>query len=242
VTATLHRCFRAAHCLRWEKHPNGTARLGAAIYAEAGLCDACTRHLGYVLDDLPRTYVELNEALARVRRPGQDVVAGTRELPIPIRGDVEALMGELVHEAHCWAESTAERIGIYLDTQVFRDARPGKVLQRCARLLADAVSVLLALRDVDHVGWVYDCSTEVTRDGLDGAAVLLDLHHRARVLLGRTRLINRLPAPCPRCEYLALERHDGSETITCAHCARHYTWDEYWNLCTVLSDRREIPA
>jgi len=240
-----HRCYRGPRCARWLRHPDTGARLGAEINADRGLCGTCACHLTDVLGDLPRDYAELHRILARVARPGADVVTGTRDLPIPVRADVEALMAEIVHEAVCWAESTSDVLGIVLDTQVTRDSRPGVALQRAARILTRAVPVFLALRDVEHAehaGLVDGVATVLTRDGLDGAVVLLDLHHRVRAVTGQTRLINRLPTPCPRCEYLALERADGDDVIECRACLRVYTWEEYETLCGILADRKGFAA
>jgi hypothetical protein len=240
-----HRCHRGPRCVRWQRHPDTGARLGAEINADRGLCEPCTRHLGGALGTLPRDYAELHRVLARIARPGADVVTGTRDLPIPVRADVEALMSEIVHETVCWAESTSDVLGIVMDTQTTRDSRAGVALQRAARILAGAMSVFLALRDVEHVeyaGLVNGVATVLTRDGLDGAVVLLDLHHRVRAVTGQTRLINRLPTPCPRCEYLALERADGDDVIQCRACERVYTWEEYETLCGILADRKEYAA
>lgn len=239
---TEHRCHRGTRCLRWEHHAETGGRLGARINAEHGLCDPCARHVEKVLTELPRDYVELHQVLARVPQLGRDQVSGTPELPIPIRTEVEALQTALVHEALCWAESVADVLGIVLDTQHARDARPGVVLQRSCRLLASSVTVLLALRDVHHLGWVYGCCTVLTRDGLDGALELLELHHRVRAVTGQTRFVQELDAPCPRCEHCALQREDGSEVIDCVACGRRYTWQEYWDLCTILANRRELVA
>jgi len=239
-----HRCHRGPRCARWARHPDTGARLGAQINADRGLCGACACHLGDVLGDLPRDYAELHRILARVTRPGADVVSGTRDLPIPLRADVEALMAEIVHETVCWAESTSDVLGIVLDTQTTRDSRPGVALQRAARILAGAVPVFLALRDAEHAepALVDGAATVLTRDGLDGAVVLLDLHHRVRAVTGQTRLINRLPTPCPRCEYLALERADGDDVIQCRACLRVYTWEEYETLCGILADCKGFAA
>jgi hypothetical protein len=240
-----HRCHRGPRCARWQRHPDTGARIGAEINADRGLCTTCTHHLGDILGELPRDYVELHRVLARIARPGVDVVTGTRDLPIPVRADVEALMSEIVHEAVCWAESASDVLGIVMDTQVTRDSRPGVALQRAARILAGAVPVFLALRDVEHVehaGLVDGVATVLVRDGLDGAVILLDRHHRARAVIGQTRKVNHLPSPCPRCQYLSLEREDGDDVIHCRACLRDYTWEEYDTLCSILADRKGFAA
>ncbi|PXY25159.1 hypothetical protein BAY59_24345 [Prauserella coralliicola] len=215
--------------------------LGARINTEFGLCPTCTRHVERAIAELPRDYVELSLQLGKTGSPVGDKVSGSRDTPTPIRLGVEATMRAIAHEAQVWAESVGEVLNTAWDTQTARDSRPGAVLQRACTLLAGSVSALLALRGVDHlVGDDRDGYVPVTRDGVDGALVLADLHQRARFILGKTRIVHRLPAPCPRCESTALERPDGSDTITCSACLRVYSWDEYQRLCCALADRREI--
>ena len=228
-----HRCYRANRCARWASVPGSDQRLGAAINPERGLCDTCTRQLGHALTQLPADYVALHRALADTAGGLRELVSRTAELPIPISASIEALQCEMVHEAWCWAESTAEVLGVTWDTQQAHETLPGRILQRATVLLGDSLSVLLALRGVQHTAWRYDVWTVLTRDGLDGAVALLHLHQRARATTGQTRLVTRLAAPCPRCDTQALDRPDGSDTVTCAACDRRYTWDEYLRLCTL---------
>lgn len=237
---TLHRCHRGHHCLTREHNPTTGERHGGPLNAEHGYCDPCARHLEHALAALPRTYTELNTLLARVpQRGGGPAVGGTPDPPTPLHLDIAALQTQLVHETHCWAESTADRLDITLDTQTLHHTRPGHALQRCAHLLAEAVPVLLALRDVEHVIWLDNHLVIRVADGLDGANTLLDAHQRAQHHLGHTRTVHRMPAPCPRCETLALLREDGSDTITCAACCTRYTWTDYQQLCTILARRHE---
>lgn len=46
---------------------------------------------------------------------------------------------------------------------------------------------------------------------------------------GVDHLVHHLPLPClnPRCDRLALVRHDGSETVECRACGTRWTWDDY---------------
>lgn len=237
-----HRCRRGTRCPERERLGDGTV-LGGLIPAADGLCPSCTRHAELAITALPTDYVELDMMLGRTSAIGAPLVSGTRELPIPIRTSVEAVQAAIVHEAWCWAESVAEVMRIDWDSYDTGHCRPGFRVQRAARLLSSAVTVLLALRDVVHIGWEdADRPVAVERDGITGALLLLDLHHQTRRVAGRTRLVHRLPAPCPRCWYSALERPDGDDSITCTNCARRFTWDEYNRLCNALSMSREVAA
>lgn len=237
-----HRCRRANHCPDRERAADGQV-LGKAIPAEDGLCPLCQTTAALAILELPTDYVELDMLLGRTNTIGGPMVAGTRELPIPIRTSIEAVQAAILHEVCCWAESVSEILRVTWDTYGAGHSRPGFRVQRGTRLLSGAMSALLALRDVVHIGWTPDDQLEsVERDGVTGALVLLDLHHRTRAVAGRTRLVHRLPAPCPRCRCTALERPDGHDIITCQSCERRYSWDEYNRLCNALSVSREAAA
>ena len=233
----LHRCYRGGRCIDFVLNTETHARHGARIDAPAGLCESCSRHVKRSIAGLPLDYTELNTLLAGGCAGLRQIVAGTRELPVPISLYLQEIQAAMVHETLCWAESVAETIGIYWDTQRARDARPGPILQRACRLLAREMPTLMDLQDVLHAGWLYGEWTLIQRDGLDGALTLLDLHHRARYVIGHTRY-SRIPAPCPRCERSALRRDDGGKPITidCSACGAHFTWDEYEAECGILAE------
>jgi len=232
-----HRCRRGAYCPDTET-VTGT-KVGRAINASAGLCDTCERHVHQAVTALPRDYVVLNTLLGKGKTAGGEPIRMTRELPVPIRLHIEALQRDLVGETVAWGASVAAVLGI--DYAPGR-ARPGWHLARACHLLAAAPVVFLALRDEKHAVWEYGVRHLVARDGLDGALSLLRLHHKARTYCGQTRLVHRLPVPCPRCEAMALEREDGADAIDCTDCQRRYTWAEYEYLCLALTDRKMAVA
>jgi hypothetical protein len=233
-----HRCRRANRCPERERLADGTV-LGGQIPATDGLCPSCTRHTEQAITELPVDYTELDMLLGKTSAIGGPLVGGTRELPVPIRLSIEAVQAAIVHEVWCWAESVAEVMRIGWDSYDTGHSRPGFRVQRATRLLGSATSVLLSLRNVVHIGWDTDRPAAVERDGITGALLLLDLHHQTRQVAGRTRLVHRLPAPCPRCWFSALERPNGDDIITCTNCARRYTWDEYDKLCNALASSRD---
>lgn len=236
-----HRCRRGPRCPDRERLDNGTV-LGGQIPAADGLCPTCQRHTALAIEGLPTDYVELDMLLGKTSSIGSPLVSGTRELPVPIRLNVEAIQQAILHETACWAESVAEVLRVTWDTFGAGHSRPGFRIQRATQLLSRATTVLLALRDVVHIAWDADRREAVERDGITGALLLLDLHHQTRLVAGRTRLVHHLPAPCPRCWRTALERPDGHDIITCTSCARTYTWPEYDKLCNALSVSREAAA
>jgi hypothetical protein len=231
-----HRCRRGSYCPEFEQLNDGT-RAGAAINATEGLCGVCERHVERALADLPRDYVVLNTLLGKGSTAGGEPIRMTKELPIPIKVHVEALQRDMVREAMAWACSVAEVLNVRF--AVHGGVRPGWLLSRSCALLSGAPSAFLALRDCKHTRWEYGHRVVVARDGLDGALNLLRLHQKARAYTGQTRLVHRLPVPCPRCEAMALEREDGTDTIDCTDCLRRYTWAEYEKLCLILAGRSE---
>ena len=245
--AALHyRCRRADRCADWEWvdiiDPDGTAgraRIGRAINTTDGLCPTCTRHVEAALLSLPRDYVELALITGAVGGTSiEEPVSRSRELPIPLRLGVVTDMEAMVTEATCLAEAVAERLRVEWDsTLVDHHTRPAVALYRATHLLAGALSVLLAVRDWSRMVWAPDGWTAVpeTRDGVDGALTCLDLHAHSRRLVGRSRLVHRLPAGCPRCERRGLVRESGDDTVSCTRCGRRYTGQEYETLVCALA-------
>lgn len=226
-----------------EMEPAADAPLcGGAILTPEGLCEGCTRRVASALAELPTDYVELNLLLASGESGiFTDIVTGTRELPIPIRVSVEALQASIVHEAQAWAEPVAERLGIDWDTARVAHCRPGHTLQRASQLLANAVGTLLALPAQEYRHHATGEWHEL--DGIDGAIELLRLHDLVRFVAGKTKLVHRLPAPCPRCERMSLVRHNGSEVVQCEGCGVRWGFDDYTRLTLILAeDYREFAA
>lgn len=238
-----HRCHRAERCA--ERVKEGNTYLGARINRTVGLCVTCERFVLRALEHLPEDYLRLNQVLGTVGSSSGMPVSGTREKPIPIKLDVEALQSAMVHEATCWAESVAEVMRVEWDTQGAKHSRPAVLLRDSAGFLSGSLSTLLAIEGAEHLGWVVDRWEEETakgdpkkvageprrtvlkRDGVVGALELLTLHNRTRKVLGLTDRTYRLPEPCPECEKPALEHRDGSDTVECSACARRFTWDDY---------------
>lgn len=228
-----HRCRRGEHCPDNET-VNGK-KFGRAINAADGLCDTCSRHVERALGELPTDYVTLSTLLGNGRTAGGEPIKMTRDLPVPIRLHIESLQRDMVREATSWAASVANVLNIEWSVS---NARSGWQLDRASRLLLRAQNVFLALRDEKHIVWQYGRRVMVARDGLDGALSFLRLHHLARMYMGQTRLVHRLPVPCPRCEAMGLEREDGQDNIDCTACSTRFTWAEYEYLCLALADRK----
>lgn len=247
-TAVLpHRCARGVRCPGREKV--GEETMGAWINPEQGLCLACERAVEEAIRELPRDYVELAVILGKIGAAGEELVSGSRELPVPIRLPVEALMSRIWHETQCWAELVADRMRIDWDTQNIRDSRRGAVVDRASNLLANAVSALLALRSVETVVWGLgpegeDIWVDAVQDGVEGCLTLLDLHHRARRYAGLTKMVFRLKVPCPHCKQELLTQQAGSDLVKCGNdrCGLVMTWNNYETWCELAARRKEKTA
>jgi len=229
-----HRCRRGQYCDNRETVDG--AVVGRAIHAEHGFCDACTRQGERAVHDLPQDYVRLNLILGKGRTVGGEPVRMTKELPVPIRLHIEALQRNMVDETDAWAHSLSRVLNV--DWQA-GGTRPSWRLDRGCRLICGALTAFLSLRDEKHIIWEYGHRYVAARDGLDGGLKFMSLSHKAQLFLGQTKLIHRLPVPCPRCDAMDLVREDGSDIIECRDCTKKYTWDEYQHLCLILVDREE---
>ena len=240
---TEHRCARGDRCkdrapIRTESGERTGEWLPAAIPTSRGLCPACVREVEYALNHLTGDVVELTMMLGRVGMAGEVVVSSSPELQIPIRVNVEALRALIDAELQGWAEPVAERLGIEWRSAMVARMRLAPRVQRAAHLLARAVDTLIGLPEQEHPAWrngepLWDhslgCQDTTVRDGVAGAMDLIELHRLAYVTLGRSKLVHRLPTPCPWCDMLTLVRENGASDVHCENCRKvveekHYSW------------------
>jgi hypothetical protein len=160
------RCIRADRCA--DASTVDGVRVGAAVNVDHGLCVADEQHVQRAIETLPRDYVRLHLHLGRATAGSAEFATGTKELPIPLRGEVEALMSEIVDTASTWAECVAAVSGIGVDTAADQDSRPGALLDRSVRLLVPRLPVLLALRDIEILEWVPGYAWEAPTKCLGG--------------------------------------------------------------------------
>lgn len=213
-------------------------KVGGKIVAPDGLCPTCGRVAADAIAELPCDYVHLTQGLQHGDIGLAELVAATKDLPAPLRVSVAALCAELVRVATTWVEPVADRLNVDWDSQLMDShARPGYVLQRATRLLSLNMSVLLALRDVEVRVWADDghYSHHEPSDGITGALELLELHHVAHAVLGQTKLVHHLPAPCPNCDRMALCRDDGDDFVHCRNCRLQWSEADYRRLTLILA-------
>jgi hypothetical protein len=212
------------------------------------LCEECLSGAGLDVGRLLLDYRDLANAIPKLSGSGEQV-SGTREKPIPLRLDVDALMAEILHVTTTWEEIIRD----YSDLgPVAVRVRPGWAVQTAVRILQPRVRQLAVVSGVEV--FPRGCEDDLTEvSGSEALLHMVWLHQRARQVLGLTRCVNSLPGECSGCqsttlvtdrgEETALARPDGSETVYCRSCGRTWTWDEYERyalLCveTLRNDRR----
>lgn len=208
------------------------------------VCDGDRLRLARDLRELPDLYALLPSVLAPQDSAGEKV-SGSREAPIPVDVDVVDLLGD----ARQPEPSAAARVhpddaighlsvASTLDQWVrdWRDHR-GKGERLPTPTVASLTGWLLVRLDDA-------CDTHPAVD--DFAEELKRLMTALRSALRLRRHIERLPAPCPTCDKVALYRevdpHRGaSDWVECGACGRLWSEDEYRRLVVILDEelRRE---
>jgi hypothetical protein len=208
-------------------------------------CEPCTRLIARNLDDLPARYAQLYAELGN-KGQAAERVSGTREAPVPVRLDIDALMREIIDVLASWDERVRATAGLsFPGTQATRRRRDGTAITGYTETLALRLSALLTLqaepmrRDIPieeirpgDTGIVHASAgyASVNRDlsGIDAGLEILTLHRRCRAKLAETRRRDHLDVPCPGCDALGLERDDGSDwAAECTQCGRQLNQDQY---------------
>ena len=208
-------------------------------------CEPCARLIAKNLDDLPERFAQLYAELGNKRKAGERI-SGTREAPVPVRLDIDALMREIIMVLASWDERIRHLAGMtFPGTTATRLRRDGPAITSYVETLALRLSALLTLQSepmrrdilieevrpgdtgVIHVSAEY---ASVNRDlsGIDAGLEILTLHRRCRAKLAETRRRDHLDVPCPGCDALGLERDDGSDwAAECTQCGRQLNQDQY---------------
>jgi len=239
------RCRRAGRCPDHERLPipgtDATVRVGALLETEDGLCRCCEQHVAQAVRELPMDYAELSTILATTSGNGMgERLTGTRERPIPIRVAVEAIMVAIDDEVQFWAGA----IGPW-DRRAAHHSRPGARIALGVGVLTRNWAAWLSAGFYEQPVWAGDGSPVIdpdgywltqSIDGLAGALHLLRQHELVKVIAGRTELVTRKSAPCPRCQTLTLIQSNGSLTVECARCGTRWTDQAYREMCWVIAE------
>lgn len=198
------------------------------------LCEACLAWCAGTVRKLMLDWYDLEQTLARTGGVGE-VVSGTRDRPIPIRGDVEALQAEIRHVLCTWEQVLRDHE--HLSPPRAGRVRPGYAVQRATRLLQPFTPVVAAIPPVP-VRPTGPTDAPELQAGWEGLLGMVRLHGRAHYTLGLTTFTNQLPGECTECKesslataaddrQLVLARADGSDTVFCRNCGARTTRDDY---------------
>jgi hypothetical protein len=223
-------------------------RLGKVIY-QPGLCDACTRYVGYTITSLAGAIPDLSKLL----EPATAIRYQDPELPVrhhkisspqtPIRISVLALQEKIDHEISSWTSMVAAHHQLRWDqhTMQVHTRRPFRVSAGCELLRRNLTQFLAmpprtypARSTTERRGDGHDPDTTIrsrddlwtTRDGIDAALELIELDRRATRFAGR-HPGDKVPTPCKRCHRRALYREHHLNKIHCRVCHEEYTDDEH---------------
>lgn len=244
-------CARKDHCADPRTEDGQTA----PAWTRTVFCDKDLGRIRWALRSIPELWVQLHLELGEKPRCGDDRVSGSREAPVPVRLDIDALLRETEFTLAVWAERVRCESPAGLspaDTQSGRSQRAGVSLAASSALLREHLLTLVAL-PADMVVWsasLYRVRTELADDidaeviigrvkpggwaalvseasGADAGLACLDLYYRMRRALGLTAVVYRLRAPCSSCGAADIRQAQGDEYLECHTCHRLYNRRDY---------------
>jgi len=233
-------------------HRDVATMVGALIEEPYGLCATCGLVIADGIADLPHDYVSLRIAQYRGLSPVVgEIVSFSKDLPIPISLTFATLADQIEVTVTTFAEPVAEKLGMDWDRAVTpqlvsRFGAPPKyigpvILGKSARLLSNAVDILLSLPSWEYRLWGMEGWDTAELDGISAALMLLDLHHATRATLGLTRSMTTMQAECPYCETQSLVKQAGKDLIQCQLCGRYFTEQDYQQWSIFVAGRAPKP-
>lgn len=192
---------------------------GNAPLVTTPVCEHHDRRLRRTLEDAALLYVQLGLAIGIPAQRAEDDGARHTKAeapPLPINVEARALQERLVR---LLVEAEDDlRLALHLNRRPLRGREAAIVV---------GSSSFLAVRQEQLLAFPF---------GVELCVGVLQHHADSRRALGLTRLIHRLPAPCPTCDRMGLEREDGADFVLCRACGRLFTEDEYARLVLLLSE------
>lgn len=256
-------CRRNDHCaqresVRDEVTGDHLGFVGAQIYTADGLCEIDYDKVLDALVRLPLDVAELTTLLAKpVSHALSEKLASVKPGPtLPVREHLHSLRDLIAHETWHWARSLSWELDQPLSSLDAHRSRMGHRVKVSCLVLAKYLPALLELGPTEHParslgirrtdGHDPDFVTrdgddyKVTRDGLQGAILLLELHEMAWRAAARHTTAVHISFPCRRCGYLALYHELGEPLAQCRHCFHEVTLDHIDILKSSLA--RSTPA
>ena len=202
-------------------------------------CVACRTRIATCLSELPSAYERLCAEI------GERGTRGAFRTPfgpsLPLRADVDALKRLIAESLVSWEERVRDVAALsVLDTAASRHRRETVVIEQAAGILAAHLDALLALaaepmrRTVPRDGTYVAATLDL--DGGSAGNEILDLHYRARRIVGETKAQPETldGIPCRECEEFTLERAEPpsdpsipSKHSRCTVCGDEMALEEY---------------
>mgnify|MGYP003576021883 CR=1 FL=1 len=210
-------------------------------YEREHVCEGCRKRLALTLAELPTLCDVLPTAFPRLPRPQLN---GSRIRSTPQASEpINWTPYDLDLPADPRKRELAVRVALGTDPEGEYQAGDLSV----ATELDGCVRDWLTYRPHEHAPaplvftlcrWLADrldwaCRYHPAID--EFAADLVELVGKVRRATGDTRLVHKLPAPCPDCDLLSLIRLDGADHVECENCHRLWTEGDYQRLCVVLA-------
>jgi hypothetical protein len=235
----------ACACERFcaERDYQGNPALGPRPF-----CETDERRIKDAITRLPETYAELR-LLLPVTGQQEERVTGSREAPVPVNLDVQAFMRQIVHITCSWEDQV--RAAVHLSDLPDGRRRDGVALAQACRTLAAHLPTLLSLppetkirfvapakvSDLEPGTWWTDTAGDAWAysdlDGTGAGLEFLQLHGRARGILGLTRQRRRITeVPCDGCRGKTLVQSEAKAggwepVVRCTACPMSYAGANY---------------
>jgi hypothetical protein len=152
VTADNRPAAAAARCARSERCSSATVTdsqdpIPAWADLPSPFCRKDTSRICRVLAEMPRRYVSLRLAIGQKPRLGEDSrVTGSRDAPIPVRLDIDALIRDMLLILVSWEERVADTADLTRPSAALSRRRRDEVAVPAAvRTLAPRIDILFTL-------------------------------------------------------------------------------------------------
>lgn len=232
-------CACGRHCA--ERDYEGNPALGPRSF-----CDTDEHRIGDAIAGLPETYASLRLLLPFAGQR-EERVTGSRDAPVPVNLDVQAFMRQIVQVTCSWEDQV--RAAVRLADLPDGRRRDGVALAQASRTLSRHLTALLSMPvetkvrfvppgKLDETGhwWTDTAGDAWTYTDLDGTGAgleFLQMHGRARGMLGLTRQRRRITeVPCDGCRGKTLVQSEAKAggwepVVRCTACSVVYLGAHY---------------
>jgi hypothetical protein len=210
--------------------------VGAVTEDADGLCVRCVGQVEAALIALPMDVAEITKEIGKpLGGAKEEQTAHPKPGPtLPIQEDREALRALIDHEACAWARAVAFAAGVPWSRYSEEHSRLGSRVEVACALLRYRLTTFLSLGPYEYrarslgvrrtdghdeeVVTRFGDDYWTTRDGVEGALLLVRLHERAETMARQHAAPMPVFARCPSCREFGLRRTPGEEHATCQTC------------------------